>query len=58
MATRKRQTPQQVVRKLTQADRMLAGAESGLMAVAGWWSRQMLDRYTRATASDRAAADW
>ena len=27
------------------------------MAVAGWRRREMLDRYTRATASDRAAAE-
>ena len=27
------------------------------MAVAGWSSREMLDRYTRASASDRAAAE-
>jgi site-specific recombinase XerD len=31
------------------------GSEGGLMAVAGWTRRDMLDRYTRATASDRAA---
>ena len=43
----------------TAASRWLAagGSENGLMAVAGWSSRAMLDRYTRATASDRAAAD-
>ena len=27
------------------------------MAVAGWSSRDMLDRYARATASDRAVAE-
>ncbi|WP_407689672.1 tyrosine-type recombinase/integrase [Mycobacterium sp. HUMS_1102779] len=30
------------------------GSEGGLMAVAGWSSREMLDRYARATASQRA----
>jgi site-specific recombinase XerD len=43
----------------TAATRWLAagGSEGGLMAVAGWSSREMLDRYTRASASDRAAAE-
>ncbi|HEX7427210.1 MAG TPA: tyrosine-type recombinase/integrase [Mycobacterium sp.] len=43
----------------TAASRWLAagGSENGLMAVAGWSSREMLDRYTRASASDRAAAE-
>ncbi|HQC78451.1 MAG TPA: tyrosine-type recombinase/integrase, partial [Mycobacterium sp.] len=43
----------------TAASRWLAagGSEGGLMAVAGWSSREMLDRYTRATASDRAAVE-
>ena len=43
----------------TAASRWLAagGSEGGLMAVAGWSSREMLDRYTRASASDRAAAE-
>lgn len=43
----------------TAATRWLAagGSEGGLMAVAGWSSREMLDRYTRATASERAAAE-
>jgi hypothetical protein len=27
------------------------------MAVAGWSSREMLDRYTKATAADRAAVE-
>jgi site-specific recombinase XerD len=31
------------------------GSEQGLMAVAGWASRSMLDRYTAASASERAA---
>jgi integrase/recombinase XerD len=31
------------------------GSEGGLMAVAGWKSREMLDRYVAATASERAA---
>jgi site-specific recombinase XerD len=31
------------------------GSEGGLMAVAGWSSRSMLDRYTAASASERAA---
>jgi integrase/recombinase XerD len=41
----------------TAATRWLAagGSEGGLMAVAGWQSREMLDRYTAATASSRAA---
>lgn len=43
----------------TAATRWLAagGSENGLMAVAGWSSREMLDRYTQASASDRAAAE-
>ena len=43
----------------TAAARWLAagGSENGLMAVAGWSSRDMIDRYTRASASDRAAAE-
>lgn len=43
----------------TAASRWLSagGSEGGLMAVAGWSSRDMLDRYTRATASERAAAE-
>lgn len=41
----------------TAATRWLAagGSENGLMAVAGWRTRSMLDRYTQASASDRAA---
>jgi site-specific recombinase XerD len=41
----------------TAATRWLAkgGSEGGLMAVAGWSSRAMLDRYTAATAAERAA---
>lgn len=35
----------------------VGGSEGGLMAVAGWSTRAMLDRYTRATASERAAAE-
>lgn len=31
------------------------GSEGGLMAVAGWSSREMLDRYTGASAGERAA---
>lgn len=31
------------------------GSEAGLMSVAGWSSRQMIDRYTGASASERAA---
>ncbi|GBE65999.1 tyrosine recombinase XerD [Mycobacterium sp. MFM001] len=43
----------------TAATRWLAagGSEGGLMAVAGWSSRKMLDRYTAATAAERAAAE-
>jgi integrase len=33
------------------------GSEGGLMAVAGWSSREMVDRYSRATASERAMAE-
>ena len=40
----------------TAASRWLAagGSEQGLMAVAGWRSRSMLDRYTEDTAAERA----
>lgn len=31
------------------------GSEQGLMAVAGWSTREMLDRYTKASAAERAA---
>jgi integrase len=43
----------------TAAHRWLAagGSEGGLMAVAGWTRPDMLLRYTRAQASDRAAAE-
>lgn len=43
----------------TGAHRWLAagGSDSGLMAVAGWQQPQMLQRYTRARASERAAAE-
>jgi site-specific recombinase XerD len=33
------------------------GSEGGLMAVAGWSTRGMVDRYTGATASERAATE-
>ena len=33
------------------------GTEGGLMAVAGWSSRAMIDRYTSASASERAAEE-
>jgi integrase len=33
------------------------GSEGGLMSLAGWRSREMLDRYSRATAADRATAE-
>jgi site-specific recombinase XerD len=41
----------------TAAQRWLSagGSEGGLLAVAGWSRRDMLDRYTRATAAERAA---
>ncbi|MFR9806916.1 tyrosine-type recombinase/integrase [Pseudonocardia sp. RS010] len=41
------------------ASRWLAagGSEGGLMSVAGWQRREMLDRYARATASERAAEE-
>ncbi|MGV0720636.1 tyrosine-type recombinase/integrase [Mycolicibacterium elephantis] len=43
----------------TAAARWLAagGSEGGLMAVAGWSTRDMIDRYTRSTAAERAAAE-
>jgi site-specific recombinase XerD len=43
----------------TAATRWLAagGSEQGLMAVAGWSNRVMLDRYTAASASQRAVAE-
>lgn len=43
----------------TAAQRWLSakGSEAGLMAVAGWSQRSMLDRYTRATAAERAAEE-
>jgi len=43
----------------TSATRWLSagGSEGGLMAQAGWTQRSMLDRYTRATASARAAEE-
>lgn len=43
----------------TSAHRWLAagGSDSGLMAVAGWQQPQMLQRYTRARASERAAVE-
>lgn len=43
----------------TAASRWLAagGSEGGLMAVAGWATRDMIDRYTKSTAADRAAAE-
>jgi site-specific recombinase XerD len=33
------------------------GSEGGLMAVAGWERREMIDRYTGASAAERAAAE-
>lgn len=33
------------------------GSEQGLMSVAGWTSRKMLDRYTGASAAERAATE-
>lgn len=43
----------------TAAGRWLAagGTEGGLMAVAGWSRREMVDRYTRATSERRAAEE-
>ena len=43
----------------TAASRWLArgGSEQGLMAVAGWERREMLDRYTQHTKAERAAAE-
>jgi integrase len=33
------------------------GSEQGLMSVAGWSTRAMLDRYTGASAAERAATE-
>jgi integrase len=33
------------------------GSEGGLMAIAGWSTRDMIDRYTGASASERAATE-
>ncbi|WP_286990362.1 tyrosine-type recombinase/integrase [Thermomonospora sp. CIF 1] len=43
----------------TGAGRWLAagGSENGLMAIAGWRTRDMIDRYTRATSEKRAAEE-
>jgi integrase/recombinase XerD len=43
----------------TAAQRWLSaeGSEGGLMTLAGWTRRDMLDRYTRATAAERAAEE-
>src|ERR1700739_2870434 len=43
----------------TAASRWLAagGSEGGLMAVAGWSTRDMIDRYTKSTAAERAAVE-
>jgi site-specific recombinase XerD len=43
----------------TFASRWLAtgGSEGGLMSVAGWRTREMVDRYSRSTAAERAAAE-
>jgi site-specific recombinase XerD len=43
----------------TAASRWLAagGSEGGLMAVAGWSTRDMIDRYTKSTAEERAAVE-
>lgn len=47
------------VTRHTAAQRWLdaGGSEGSLMTVAGWSHRDMLDRYTRATAQQRAAAE-
>ncbi|MGK8556640.1 tyrosine-type recombinase/integrase [Nocardia gipuzkoensis] len=43
----------------TGASRWLSagGSEGGLMAIAGWSTRDMIDRYTRSTAASRAAQE-
>jgi site-specific recombinase XerD len=43
----------------TAASRWLAagGSEGGLMSVAGWSTRDMIDRYTKSTAAERAATE-
>ena len=50
-------TPHQL--RHTAAHRWLAagGSEGGLMAVAGWSRREMLDRYARVTRAERAAEE-
>lgn len=47
------------VTRHTAAQRWLSaeGSEGGLMAVAGWTRRDMIDRYTRATASEQVAEE-
>jgi site-specific recombinase XerD len=47
------------VMRNTAATRWLraGGSEGGLMAVAGWSTREMIDRYTGASASERAAKE-
>ncbi|HEY2089717.1 MAG TPA: tyrosine-type recombinase/integrase [Mycobacterium sp.] len=47
------------VMRHTAATRWLraGGSEQGLMSVAGWQTRSMLDRYTSASASERAAEE-
>lgn len=47
------------VTRHTAAQRWLSagGSEGSLMAVAGWTRRDMIDRYTRATAAERAAEE-
>ena len=45
------------VRRLLVTSLRAGCSEGGLMAVAGWSTRAMIDRYTAASASERAAAE-
>jgi integrase/recombinase XerD len=46
-----------IVRLMAETGLRAGGSESGLMAVAGWWTRDIIDGYTGASASERAAAE-
>ena len=53
---RDRRAPPHVLRHTAATRRLAAGGSvGGLMAVAGWTRRDMIDRYTAATAAERAA---
>ena len=46
-----------IVRLMAETGLRAGGSEGGLMAVAGWSTRGMVDRYTGASAAERAAAE-